>query len=543
MGSGTIGVRIGEILIEASLIDAEKLEEALDYARAKAIPVGGALRALKHLHKDDLKRGLDAQQAMSKGLEPKLAIQVLIGAHEKNQSFVYELKKLQAQLGEEKVPEVLIYWLNAPDSLESTSAGLLKPSVISLAARSPEKLIMQADQFYGSNQLLEAEQLYFQAKQNLVDEGATPLRMEPILFKLANLYLALDRFDDAYQLYNQALQMRVEIYGISSIEVVNALENIGDVYMLQGKVKNANSTFTEALEAAEDLPPQPEIAARLIRKLSHIHAQSGASADPMRIGELAISSGLLTKVQLEQTLRQASQSGEPLGVALRREGFVNEQQMESLMFAQILLRDSPLPGSLVVRAMRISINYKMALRLLAESGKWVPDEMANNPLYKQLVREQERLLSTEVLLGSSDPEVAALAIKVADLHLSRKDRLAAEALLKRAVVILEKLPGERLELVKAYDKLAQAYYHQGKHAEAQTTLLKSLECRRTFGLTQTTETAKCLWLLGKLSMQQATPSDALIFLVEAQGIFEHTASCPAQLTVDIENCRENAKLT
>jgi tetratricopeptide (TPR) repeat protein len=542
MAAGARAMRIGEILIAASLVDAKKLEMALDYAASKSIPVGGALRALKYVNDNDLKRSLDAQQAMDKGLKEEIAVKVLCSAHEHDRPFVDELRKMQSELGVDVISDSLLYWLNVPDSLESTRIGGLKMPEQQIAPRSPDKLVVQGDMFFEANQLLEAEQAYIGAKSSFENEYYPPKeKIVVVITKLANLYLATNRFEKAHKLYQRVVDMQTELHGAQSHAVVVALEDIADLYDLEDNKMDARGMYSRALDLLEKLPEDMIIAGRLLKKYS-LCCGPQDGADRTRIGELAIDSGLLTAPQLEAALKLGKDTSQPLGAALRNQGVVDGQQVESLMFAQVLVKQGSLAPLALVRAIKLCAAYNIQLKHLAEAGRWVSDEMASDPLYKQLLAEQERLLITEGVLGPNDPEVAMQALAVADIHLARKDRLSAQILYQRAVVILEKTgSAERAPLVRAYDKLAQIFYQQSKFTEAQAVLLKSLELRRSIGRGDSAEAAKCLWLLGKLGMAQRNNSAALSYLLGAKKVFEKLGAdqVPKQLIDEIASCNPN----
>jgi tetratricopeptide (TPR) repeat protein len=527
-------MRIGEILIAASLVDAQKLQVALDYASSKSIPVGGALRALKYVEDSDLRRSLDAQQAITKGLDPKLAIDVLITASAADRQYVHELRHRQAAIGKDRISDMLIYWLHAPDSLESTRGGL-KVTDVQISTRSPDKLVIQGDMFFEANQLLEAEQTYLAAQRTWEDEYYPPLeKIVVVLTKLANLYLAMNNFEEAKKLYKRALQTHSELSGPESVPVARAMEDLGDLYMLLDSKTEALTSYSRAIDILERHPDELSSAGRCIKKLA---ALADASQARTRIGELAVDAGFLKADQAEAAFQESKSSGQPLGVVLRSQGHLDGMQVESLMFAQTLLRQNSLPAPGMVRALKLANRHKIPLKALAETAKWVSEEAANDPVYKQLLSEQERLLSTEGILGPNDPEIASLAIGVGDLHVKRQEWLSAEILYKRAVMILEKSgANDRAALVKAYDKLAQVLYKGSKLVEVKDLLLKSLQVRDAAGAGQTAEAAKCLWLLGKLGMAQRNTADAMGFLNKARAIFELLGpdKCPKQLIDEIE---------
>src|SRR5438046_1472658 len=99
-------MRIGEILTGAALISSEQLDEALNYAKYKQVPVGRALRVLRHLNEDNLSRVVEAQRAIRKGLDGKIALTLVRQAVDNNRTFNYVLEHSPLSLS--KIPRVLI---------------------------------------------------------------------------------------------------------------------------------------------------------------------------------------------------------------------------------------------------------------------------------------------------------------------------------------------------------------------------------------------------------------------------------------------------
>jgi tetratricopeptide (TPR) repeat protein len=394
---------------------------------------------------------------------------------------------------------------------------------IATTSHTHEELIEIGDTFFMSNELEPAEKAYQRAKELIEDAyGVPPSKVAYVLTKLANLYFATDRFHEARPLYERVLEIQKKVFGANGPEVTRALEDLGDLYDIQDRLPDGQRYYDEALNSMHQQKQlDEETAGRLFKKLLSVALRSGEPVARARIGELAVDSGLLTADKVQTALQTAKETGKPLGTVLRDLSYLEDQQIESLMFAQVLVKQGTLPATIAVRAIKFASARQVSLKQLCEAGRWVTSRDLNDEQYKQLVLEQEQLLSAESNLGPDNPEVAEIAQRVAEIHLTRKDKAAAEALFKRALSILQKAPGtDKLKLLTATERLAEIYCQHAKYAEAQPLLLKALEYRQSCGLGETVDTAKCLWLVGKVELAQCNHITALSMLRSARAIFE-----------------------
>jgi tetratricopeptide (TPR) repeat protein len=578
-------MRIGEILIGSQLIDAKALEEALDYAAGKSVPVGRALRTLKYISETDLTRGLDAQVAIRKGLNGQLAVSVLRFSYQTNRSFLEALKAWPGAVGKDAIPQSVIDALSEK-SLEETkvrpkpnvqqqsgtftqeeivariqqrNASLSqleahiygkKPEAAKKAQpgmpidapqqeQSADVLIAEGDKLFAANKLIPAEKSYQMALRQLEDAyGTPPSKISAILTKMANLYVATERSVEAEPYYKRVLEIQTKIFGPNSPEVAQVVENLGDLKHHQGKMMEAESLFEQGLAIVQqqkflDLL----IAGRLLKKIATTHV--GRPNQRTRLGELAVDANFISAEKLQTALQKSHGTGALLGMVLRMENLLDAQQVESLMLAQLLIKQGTITSGVAIAALKVANSQKVPLRQICDGGKWVADLEGGDERYQALVVEQERLLAAENSLGADHPEVLTIVQKIAELHLARKDRLSAEVFFKRAIAGLERgKEQDRIAVARVCEKLAQTYCQQGKYGEAQPLLLKSLEQRQAAGFGESIETAKCLWLVAKIELAQYNHATALSFLRSARNMFDKLApgKCPKQLLEEMSTC-------
>jgi tetratricopeptide (TPR) repeat protein len=536
-------MRIGEILVASTLIDAAKLEAALDYASTKSIPVGRALRALKYISEGDLSRGLDTQQAIWRGMDKDLAISVLRYACETNRSFPASLRKLPEQVRSSRIPPGLLEFFGKGSDMDETQTRR-KPELPPATARPAEKYIMQGDQFLEANQIELAETAYDRARKTLAEAYEPDPHKQAIVFtKLANLYVATERFADAEPLYRQVVELHEKMSGRNSLQVARALEDLGDLFDIQKLPAQARPVYEGALDVLENVrPAESTVVGRLLKKVASV-CTGDQSSSRVRIGELAVDAKLLTEDQVQTALKTSQDTGRPLGVVLRHDGVLTALQVEALMFAQLLIKETTMPAAILARAIKLASALEVSLRELCESGKWVSEAKASDTLYQQVVLEQERLITTEGILGADNPEVATIAVHLAEIHLQRGDKLSAEMLYRRVLNIFRRnTPKDHTQISRICEKVAQMQCQQSRYGEALPLLLESLEARRAAGQANSIEFAKCSWLVAKVQMVETDFQGAATHLSEARRIFDQVApgTAPKQLLVDIEACAAHA---
>jgi tetratricopeptide (TPR) repeat protein len=538
-------MRIGEILIKSSVIDAKSLEDALSYAGYKQIPLGRALRVLRHITEEDLTRALDAQNAIRKGIPIDVAMDVLKSAYQTNRTFMQSLQNPLA-VQTDNIPTDVLQSLSDKKRAGAPVARTPEPKK---GEQTHEQLIEMGDTFFLANEIEPAEKAYKRARELVEDaHGVPPSKVAYVLTKLANLYFATDRFKEALPLYERVLEIQTKVFGESSPEVTRAFEDLGDLFDVQDKLPEAQRYYDDALKTMyQHQAIDPESTGRLFKKLVSICNRTGEPIARARLGELATDSGLLAADKVQAALATSKETGKPIGTVLREENMLGDQQIESLMFAQVLVKQGTLPGVVAVRAIKFANARKMALKELTELGQLVSLRDLEDDQYKQLIAEQENMLAAESNLGPNHPDVAAIAQKVAEIHLARKDRAAAEAFFKRAVSILQKASGtDKAALLGASERLAQVYCQYAKYHEAQPLLLKCLEYRQSLGQGETGDTAKCLWLIAKVELAQCNHATALSFMRSARVIYEKLGpnETPKQFLEQMAtSCLETGMLT
>src|SRR6185437_8414289 len=261
-------------------------------------------------------------------------------------------------------------------------------------------------------------------------------------------------------------------------EVGTVLEHLADLKIAQKQFSEAQSYLEQSLQITQQQKLVDLIVAgRLLKKMA-VAQHFDKPSQRTRLGELALDANMVSSDKLKEALARSKEMGALLGMVLRSQNSLDAQQLESLMLAQLLIKQRTITAPVAVVALKLAASQKAPLRQLCEAGKWLLDPERNDETYQSLVIEQEKLLGLEETHGADHPEVLSAVLRLAELHLNRKDKASAEAFYLRAVRSMERQSSpDKIQLARLSEKLAQVYCQQQRFGDAQPLLLKSLEYR------------------------------------------------------------------
>jgi len=106
----------------------------------------------------------------------------------------------------------------------------------------------------------------------------------------------------------------------------------------------------------------------------------------LRIGELLIESGILTKQDLEQAMKTAEATSLPVGRVLVMAGFLSDTEFQAAVQAQSLIRDSLMPLENAVKALKLVTDQHTSFQNALEmSGYKQPEDRESNKLGELLL--------------------------------------------------------------------------------------------------------------------------------------------------------------
>ncbi|MBX9686474.1 MAG: tetratricopeptide repeat protein [Candidatus Obscuribacterales bacterium] len=454
-------MRIGQILVEAELVSPKQLSDGLEYGTAKGIFLGKAMKLLKFLEDDQIELALQTQQIIRRGLSPVLAIEALKKAV--NEKLTLQ-QALQARIKE-----------GATLKVNQNQVQDIAPVPV-IDADSPDKLIENGDLLLIEDQCGQAESQYLKALLALEKTlGPGHLELCSVLIRLGNTLLATGRFEQAQEFYQRVLNIRLESLPPDHPQLANSYESFADLHKAQGDDAKSLEYFLKALDTLEKhLPQQLGAYASILRKVTAASVQA-PPARPQPIGELLKMAGLLSDGELNTALRMSKQTEQPLGIVLRENCMVGDQEFQSALKAQFCVRQGVLSEQLAVdllsRAARRGISLE---RLLHEAGVLMSDE-SKYETYREIAAELDRLVAAETSAVASQQELAPIAFKLGTLYEQVGDQPQAEIYYSRALKIWGSEIRGDMNAATTCRALARIYQAQNRYADAAPLLNKALE--------------------------------------------------------------------
>lgn len=520
-------MRLGEILLNAKLINEKQLSDGLSYAKSKAIPIGRVLKLLKFIEEEDLKSALRTQELVRLGLNPEIALPVLSRVAKEKVSFDLALVDVINQLHSKnngKQPAAVQHPLPAAAGGGAAASRLQTSEIRKL---SPAELLKEGDNKLMEDKCADAEKLYLQAKEHAEGLfGQGNLETTAPLLKLANLYLVTDRFSEAESLYMQILQVKQNSFGEQHPAVAEALDNIADLYIARDEFDKARQFLHIAVMIREKSLPKEidgylETVKRLNVALQHKVEGEGKR---VRLGELLTEAGLVGSAPLSQALQQSRNTGIPLGSVLQESGLVTGRDLRSVLNAQFVIQENRLPEQIAVMALKASFMKGVGFKELIVAAGLVPADHQDEASAR-LVLEQERLLALETEHGPEAAIVAGAVLELADKYAERNRVAEAEGLYRRAISILRKSPETVPAADDANHRLAQLYMAQERYSQAEPLLLETLQSRTASGDTSSKDAFVCLKDLARIAHLQDNLPIAANFLRSAVSVLVTLPHC------------------
>lgn len=512
-------MRLGELLLNAKLINEKQLSDGLAYAKSKAIPIGRVLKLLKFLEEEDLKSALRAQELVRLGLQADLAVSMLSRVAKEKISFDLAMVEMMNKLsGKGSAGTAAPASANPGAPTEHLTP---RNSTAEIRKMSPAELMRQGDMRLAEDRCAEAEKLYIQARDHCESLfGPGNLETTAPLLKLANLYLVTDRFSEAESLYMQILQVKQDSFGEQHPAVAEALDNIADLYIARDDHDKARQFLHIAVMIREkSLPKEIDGFLETVKRLNITMPppKTDGEGKRVRLGELLVEAGLVGSAPLQQALQQSRASGIPLGSVLQENGMVSGRDLRSVLNAQFVIQEGRLSEQIAIKALRASFMKGVGFKELIVAAGLVPADHQDEASAR-LVLEQERLLALETEHGPEAPIVANAVLELADKYSQRGRVQEAEALYRRAINILRKAPETVGQADDANHRLAQLYMAQERYSQAEPLLLETLQSRTASGDTASKDAFTCLKDLARIAHVQDNQMIAANFLRSAVSV-------------------------
>ena len=278
------------------------------------------------------------------------------------------------------------------------------------------KLNNQAQALAAQGRLPEAEEMYRLALAVKCDD----LSHAKIANNLAWLYRRLDRYADAETMLRRVLQWRQKSLPPSSVEIAYSLNNLADVYRIEGRDWEARNLLESAVRILQEFHPEAE-------------------GSPVILSNLAVA---LTKFheydQAEDLLSAALQLSEQQHGAMSREVGIAANNLAQVLRAKKHLEDA---AGLYARAVHIfeDLGRDSAPDLavaLANTGQML-EEQNESKQARQVEQRALDLLST----GGNAPLRAAILQNLGNIVVSSGNPSAALPYFEKSLDIQERVFG------------------------------------------------------------------------------------------------------
>lgn len=203
--------------------------------------------------------------------------------------------------------------------------------------------------------------------------------------------------------------------------------------------------------------------------------QSATAAQPKRLGDLFVESGLLAPEDLNKALEYGKKTALPLGRVLIMLRLTSDAHLRAVLHVQQLMKFEGMPGSLAVRALTFmhekSVHIEWAVRELG----WRSEQFKQD-IPKPLREAKEKLAEAESRLGHDHPDLAPIMMELVDFYLDEKMWPHAEATCYQALEKCEKAFGTTdLKLVPLIIKLSDVLFMQDRFQEALSQSQRAVE--------------------------------------------------------------------
>lgn len=239
--------RLGDLLVEAGMLQPEQLQLALQKSAQHNSPLGQTLVKLSLLTEEELRPALQAQLLVGDGVLPAaIATRALRHAREQNKSFDESLNALGWD-PERFTGEELKLLIDAAEELMSAEValGFEHAGVAVLTAK-------LADLYVEGRKYAEAEPLYKRAVSILEKFfGPKDAEVATALVKLANLYTVQTKFLDAERTLWRALEIRQGALGQNNVDVAHCLDRLAEVQEKQANPEQAQRLYQSSISIKE----------------------------------------------------------------------------------------------------------------------------------------------------------------------------------------------------------------------------------------------------------------------------------------------------
>lgn len=241
---------------------------------------------------------------------------------------------------------------------------------------------------------------------------------------------------------------------------------------------------------------------------------------PKKLGELLVGAGLVPEERLSEGLEYARRHSLPLGRVLITQKLLTEEDLESVLHSQALMKMDHLPARLAVKAIAMAASNHMSIDRALKKLGWFSEKYVEGEAISVAI-SREQVANCESSFGPDHPETAAACLKLAELLTDNRSYLDAELLYNRAAKIVEDCFGHQsLEMANLLSQMGAHYFAQDRFDEAEKHYWQSYEIKLTLLGDRNLAVAECLEDLAELYDVQSEYIQAERLYLSSIGIKE-----------------------
>lgn len=465
---------IGEILVQADIVQEHQLPRALQMAKDRKLKIGEVLIMMRYLSAVELEPILEIQRLVNQGaIGSDDAIQALKIMRRDGLPLNRALEVIKHQPTDAEAREKMCAHIEAElRQLESNSATAQRDLV--------PVLLRLGDAQCAARKHVEAEKNYRRALGILEhSHGQKNVKTILAVSKLIDLYMLQQRYLDAEPYCWRLVQIQQDAHGPEHLEVARALERLARCLDAQSRHAEAEQYLLSTIRIMErQLGIEHVELKAALRHLSSFWKRKAKTPEHKRIGELLVDAGLLTNDVLTAALQEAHKNGVPLGQTLLKMQALTETVLAGGLKAQLLVQDGVVPSTVASKALQLVAHKSIDFEEALDEIGWHPDPITTQDL-QSLIEMSDELQAAEKSLGANHPGVAVIALKLGEQYTYARKFAYAETAYKRALGILKQCWGQNsLELANCLFKMANLYYVQKRYTEAESLHWRVLEIRK-----------------------------------------------------------------
>jgi CRP-like cAMP-binding protein len=472
--SATRQVKLGELLVQAEIVQEHQMPRALQLAKDRSVRIGQVLIMMRYLSAEELEPILEIQKLINDGaIDSDSAVQALKIARRDGIPLARAVELAQKEPADKALKEHMLAEaegeLRVMESQPTTAERDLVPVLLKVG-----------DARCDLRQWTEAERAYKRAVA-ITEHSFGPKNVKIVLplTKVIDLYMIQQRYPDAEPLCWRLVEINQTAYGAEHLEVARALQRLARLMDAQSRYPEAEQFLLSTIRILEkQLGTESEELKAALRHLSAFWKRRTKQAEHKRIGELLIDAELLKSDDLTGALAQAHKNGTPLGQTLVNLNLITHEVLRAGLQAQLLVQDGVVPAAVAVKALSVVGRKSVEFDAALDEIGWSPDPTSSSEL-DDLLDATDELMAAEKVFGPNHPSVAAILIKLGEQYAYGQKYAYAESSYKRALGILKQAWGQNsVELATCMFKLANLYFAQKRLTESESLHWQVLAIRK-----------------------------------------------------------------